>query len=73
MKGRQVFVRAFFDDGRVGNCDVLDLDDESFRAFVAGVLFRAGLVTGIRDAHVEGEHIKLRARPGVPREREDPS
>lgn len=65
MKRQQVFVRARDDNGRIFNCDVLDLDDASFRAFVVGKLHRAGIVVGMRDESIEGDHIELRARPGV--------
>lgn len=60
MKKDQVFVRARLANGKIAVCDVLDLDDESFRAFVIDVLFRHGLVFGIRD--VLGEPIKFIAR-----------
>lgn len=65
MKRGQVFVRAQDETGRFGSADVLDLDGESFRAFVLGVLFRAQIVTGLRDEAVEGDHIRLTVRPGV--------
>jgi hypothetical protein len=69
-----VFVRAVDDTGRWGTSDVLDLDDESFRVFVAGMLMRAGIACGLADDYVEGAHIALRLRPGLlhaDRERED--
>lgn len=68
MKRNQVFVRAKFDDGRRGTCDVLDLDDQSFRVFVMDLLIHVGLVTVIKDEGVEGDHIELLAKPGVPRD-----
>jgi hypothetical protein len=68
MKRQQVFVRAWVnmatrkgepDNFRITNCDILDLDNESYRACIAGILFRAGALTGIKDEAVEGDHIKL--------------
>ena len=70
MKRQQVFVRAQDETGKWFSCDVLDLDDDSFRAFVADMLFRAGIVHGVRDEAVEGERITYRARPCVLRKEE---
>lgn len=64
MKRKQVFVRAVDESGKHGAADVLDLDDDSFRAFVVGMLFHVGLVTGIKDEVVKGEDIQLRTKPG---------
>jgi hypothetical protein len=41
--------------------DALDLDDESFRAFVLDVLLKAGVVAGLRDEH-SGEPVILKER-----------
>lgn len=65
IKRGQVFVRAQDETGRWGSADVLDLDEESFRAFVAGTLFRSGLLVGLKDEAVAGERLPLRVRPGV--------
>lgn len=65
MKRNQVFVRAYDETGQIGNADVLDLDDDSFRAFVIEMLWRSGLVTGIKDEFVEGDKIRLQMKPGI--------
>jgi hypothetical protein len=70
VKKNQVFVRAYDEAGKLGSADVLDLDDESFRVFVIGMLFVNELVCGIRDEFVEGPHIKLKLRPGMYHERD---
>ena len=62
MKRGQVFVRALDYKNQWINCDVLDLDDESFKAFIADILFKAGAVVGIKNEFCEGEEIKLRKR-----------
>jgi hypothetical protein len=66
MKRRQVFVRGRLRDGSIGNIDALDLDDASFRAFVLDRLMRAGHVTAIKDAYVDGDHIRYRERETEP-------
>jgi hypothetical protein len=45
----QVFVRAMDPNGRYHSADILDLDEESFRSFVIGVLFQNGLVSGLKN------------------------
>ena len=45
------------------NADILDLTQESFNVFIAGILFRAGALTGIVDDAVEGDHIPLHIKP----------
>ena len=60
MKRKQVFVRAINKDGKWDSVDVLDLDDISFRVFVIGVLFKNGLISGITDDAVPGDHIQLK-------------
>jgi hypothetical protein len=62
MKRGQVVVRGQLADGSWGTVDALDLDTESFRAFVLDVLSRAGLVATIREKYVDGESIPYRAR-----------
>jgi hypothetical protein len=67
MKRGQVFVRAQDPDGRWHTADVLDLDQPSFNAWVTDVLFRAGLIVGLRDeslpTSVRVEYHSLRRRP----------
>lgn len=61
MKRKQVFVRAKIEVGEKVywvNADVFDLDEESFRAFVVGMLFRAGAVVGIKDEFIKTDHIE---------------
>jgi len=65
VKRRQVFVRALDSNGKMGAADVMDLDEDSFRAFMVDVMFRAELVVGIRESEVQGERIRLRTKPGV--------
>jgi hypothetical protein len=48
MKYGQVFVRGKNNTDEWDSIDVLRLDDESFRAFVIDMLFRAGIVCGIK-------------------------
>jgi len=57
MRRGQVFVRATTKEGKWGNVDVFDLDDESFRAFVLQYL----PVTMIANEYT-GEIIKLKER-----------
>lgn len=66
MKKGQVFVRArLLTEKRSGmppvirwvNADVFDLDQESFKVFVMAVLFKNGLVVGIKGDSVIGDDI----------------
>jgi len=59
MKKGQVFVRAKMNDGSWGNVDILDLNDESFRAFIIQKFIDIGIVCAIKDEFVEGEDIIL--------------
>ena len=61
MKRNQIFVRAKSPSGKWGSHDVLDLDDKSFKAFVLDMLFRAGLVVGIKDEFVKEEEIEYQS------------
>lgn len=65
MKRKQVFVRAYDETGKIGNADIFDLDEESFRAFVVGLLMRCDVVAGIKDEFVQEEYIKLKMKPGI--------
>jgi hypothetical protein len=62
VKRNHVFCRARLASGRWVSAHTLDLDDESFRAFFAGILFRSGPVVGIKDEHVKGDPVVLRVR-----------
>lgn len=57
MNRGQVLVRAITKTGKWGSVDVLDLDDESFRAWVTDKLLSTGFVTGLRTPYppLEGE------------------
>lgn len=71
MKRNQVFCRAYDETGKIGNADVFDLDEESFRAFVIGILMRCEVVVGIKDEFVDGNHLKLRMKPGILHKRDE--
>lgn len=62
MKRGQVFVRAKSPSGKYGTHDVLDLEDESFKAFVVEMLKRGGLVVSIKDEFVSGEEIEYKSK-----------
>ena len=62
MKRDQVFVRAQDPTGKWGSADVLDLTDESFRAFLVEMLRRAGIVVYLKDELVDGEEITYHTR-----------
>lgn len=64
MKRNQVMVRAKDETGQYGPADVMDLDEESARAFAFDALFRAGLVVGIKSEFVAGENIPYKTKPG---------
>lgn len=65
MKRNQVFVRAK-KDNKWESVDILDLDLESFKAFVIEVLFSANLICGIRPDFVEGEDIEYKTESKEP-------
>lgn len=58
MRRNQVFVRAISKEGKWDAVDVLDLDEDSFRAFVVSRLMVAGLVVSVLDEDA-GEKIIL--------------
>lgn len=60
LRRGQVFVRAKDQAGRWGTCDVLDLDEVSFRAWVVDVLRRHGMVAALKDDYVAGEGVEYR-------------
>lgn len=68
MKRNQVFVRAKSPSGKWGAHDVLDLEQESFNAFVAGKLYEAGIVVGYRPETIKGKEIEYKSKV---EERED--
>lgn len=61
MRRGQVFVLAIKADGTWGSVDALNLDDESFRAFILDRLLKAEVVAGLQDRH-SGELIILKER-----------
>ena len=66
MNRGQVLVRALKTNGKWGNVDVLDLDDESFRAWIVDKLLEQGSVIGLRTPYPpikgESERILLREK-----------
>jgi hypothetical protein len=66
MKPGMVFVRAENDSGQPVIGDALDLDEQSFRAFVLQSLWNAGVVAAMNPDEVNGPDIPLRLKPGVP-------
>jgi len=63
MKRGQVWIRGTDARGENwGAIDVLDLDDESFRAWVVSMLLRLGVVVSLK---TEGEDIHYRAKFGA--------
>lgn len=55
MKRGQVFVRAKSPSGKWGTHDALDLEQESFNAFILEMLVRNELVCSIKEDAVEGK------------------
>lgn len=62
IKRGQIFVRAVDKNGKWDTVDVLDLDDESFRAFVMYKLYESSMVCGIKPEYVEGNEIILKEK-----------
>ncbi len=66
MKRGQVFVRAIDPGGKWGPADLLDLDDESFRAVILHKLLEVGLFVGIKEETIDGDPITLRTPKRFP-------
>lgn len=62
MKRGTLFVRAITFGGSWGKVDVIDLDDESFRAFVLDTLVQLTRELGAGIASGDGPDIEYRAR-----------
>jgi hypothetical protein len=62
VKRQQVFVRAESPSGKWGNHDVLDLEDDSFKAFVIDRLMKAGVVTSIKSEFLDGDDIEYKSK-----------
>lgn len=63
FRRRSVFVTAIDPDtGTPGSFDVLDLDEESWRAYLLGIAVRRGLVVPVQDS-LAGDPVVLRAKP----------
>ena len=62
IKRGQVLVRAIDGFGKWGNCDVMDLDEDSFKAFVIDVFFRHNLLVGLKVEYCDGEEIVLTSK-----------
>ena len=63
MKKGQIYVRAITPDGELGNVDVLELDDDSFRVFIIDKFVRAGAVVAMKEEMIKGDNIELHADP----------
>jgi hypothetical protein len=59
MRKGQIYVRAKLPDGNWGACDILELTDESFRAFVVDHLLSAGLIVAIKDEYAKESVVML--------------
>ena len=62
MKRRQVIVQGINKKGKSGSIDVLDLDNESFRAYVIDRLICGGLVIPTPPSKIDSSSIKYRER-----------
>lgn len=56
MKRGTVFVRAKSPSGKFGSHDVLDLTEESFRAFVVDTFIRLGALAVVDSGAVDDDH-----------------
>lgn len=61
MKHDQYLVRCKI-KGQFYNVDVLDLEEESFRAFVLSRLAIGRLLVGIKEEYIETEHIEYQVK-----------
>lgn len=59
MKRGQVFVRALGTNEIWGPHDVMDLTEESFRAWVVDKLIGAEIVASLTDARADGREVPL--------------
>lgn len=66
IKRGQVFFRALDSNGKMMNCDVLDLDDESFRRCIATLFCKMEMLTFIKSD--DETHLPLKAKAGIVRE-----
>ena len=62
MRKGQIYVRSKLPDGSWGSCDILELADESFRAFVLDRPMSMDLVAAIKDGYA-GEPVVMQADP----------
>lgn len=62
IKRGQVFVRAKSPSGIWGNHDILDLTDETFKAYIVDTLLRGGHLLGIKPDLIPGKEIELESK-----------
>jgi len=62
MKKGQVIVQGITKEGKPGLIDILNLDDESFRAYTIDRLICGGLIIPLQPKDVEGSPIKYKER-----------
>jgi hypothetical protein len=65
MKKNMILVAAIDDDGVEQVVDALDLDERSFRSFVLGTLWNAGVLAGVNPGDLPGADIAMRIKPGA--------
>lgn len=65
MKRGRVFVKAADEKGRFGTVDALDLDDDSFRAFILDRLVDAQVIIAVPSDDAPGPDIIYRTKPGI--------
>ena len=65
MKKDMILVAALDDNGVEQVVDVIDLDERSFRSFVLGTLWNAGILAGINPDDLPGGDIVMRMAPGA--------
>lgn len=63
MKKNQILVAALDADGVEVVGDALDLDDRSFRCFVLGVLWQAGVLASVDPTELPGHDLPPRLKP----------
>lgn len=62
----QAFVRAIKSDtGQMGNVDILNLDNDSFRRVIVTILCDAGLLVSIKGEPAKPQPLKERVKHGT--------
>jgi hypothetical protein len=65
MKKHMILVAAIDDDGVEQVVDALDLEERSFRAFVLGTLWNAGVLAGVNPVDLPEGDIAMRMKAGA--------